>query len=270
MSRVSVHGVELAVSSEGRGEAVLLLHGVPDSRDLWRKIAPELVSAGYRVISFDQRGFGDSDAPSGTQHYKLPLIAEDALAVLDTLGIQKAHLVGHDWGAAVAWFLAGTRPERFHTLTALSAGHARAYAAAGFEQYRRAWYILVALMPRLGEWLVARRDYRLLKDVTRHAESERWVRDLSRPGRLTAALNWYRANSLSIAEHPRVQIPVLGVWSDEDFALTEAQMTGSAPYVDGPWRYERLEGVSHWLPLDAPDRTSRVLLEFFAQHASSH
>jgi pimeloyl-ACP methyl ester carboxylesterase len=267
VARLTVNGLGLNVLSEGEGDAVLLLHGCPDSAALWREVVPRLVAARYRVVTLDQRGFGESDAPLGVSSYALPRLADDVLAVMDALGIEKAHLVGHDWGAAVAWLLAGNRPERFRTLSALSVGHARAYAAAGFPQLSKAWYILVALVPRLGEWLIRRRDFQLLKGITQHPEAERWVRDLSRPGRLTAGLNWYRANSLSVTDHPKVKIPVLGVWSDGDFALTEAQMTGSAKYVDGSFRYERIDGASHWFPLEVPERVSSLLLEFFeAKH----
>lgn len=263
MLRVESHGIQLAVHTAGEGEAVVLLHGVPDSAALWRLVAPKLQAAGYQTVAIDQRGFGSSDAPAGIRSYSLPSMAEDAIAVMDSLGIQKAHLVGHDWGAAIGWLLAGKHPDRFLTFTALSLGHTRAYAKAGWEQFKKAWYILVALVPWLGEWLVRRADWRLLRRITNHGEVARWIEDLSRPGRLTAGMNWYRANSLTPTDHPAVTIPVLGVWSDGDFALTEKQMTGSATFVTGPWRYERIEGASHWLPLDAPDRVSELLLGHF-------
>ena len=261
--RVNVNGVGLNVCSEGQGDAVLLLHGVPDSIALWRGVRPRLLAAGYRVVALDQRGFGESDAPQGRQHYTLERIAGDAIGVLDALGITKAHLVGHDWGSSVGWLLAGRHPERFLTFTALSMGHTRAYAAAGVQQFKRAWYILLVLVPRLGEWLVRRRGWRVFRTIVQHPEVEQWIRDLSRPGRLTAGMNWYRANSLSPLDHPNLKIPVLGVWGDGDFALPEAQMTGSAKFVDGPWRYQCFEGASHWLPLDVPGPLSDLLLEFF-------
>jgi pimeloyl-ACP methyl ester carboxylesterase len=263
MPRVDVNGLTLKVQVDGDGKTVLLLHGAPDSAALWRHVAPRLTSAGYQTVAPDQRGFGGSDAPRGVKRYAMDHLASDALTVMDTLGIERAHLVGHDWGAAVGWVLAGRHPERFRTFTAISLGHARAYAAAGFEQLRKAWYIALVLVPWLGERLVRGNDWRLLRRMTGHPEVDRWVADLGRDGRLTAGMNWYRANALAVTDHPKVKVPVLGLWSDGDFALTEAQMTGSAKYVEGPWRYERIEGASHWLPLDAPDQVAALLLEFF-------
>jgi pimeloyl-ACP methyl ester carboxylesterase len=131
MPRIEVNGVALNFQVNGNGEAVLLLHGAPDSAALWRHVAPQLASAGYRTVALDQRGFGESDAPHGVRSYAMNHLVGDALALMDTLGIEKAHLVGHDWGAAVGWVLAGRSPERFHTFTALSLGHSRAFELYG-------------------------------------------------------------------------------------------------------------------------------------------
>jgi pimeloyl-ACP methyl ester carboxylesterase len=231
--RIPVDGIELNVSVEGEGEPVLLIHGFPDSSALWRSVTPRLNAAGYQTVALDQRGFGESDAPEGKRRYALTHLAADALAVLDALGIHRAHLVGHDWGAAVGWYLAGTHPDRFHTFTALSLGHARAYAAAGLPQLKKAWYILIVLIPVIGEWLVRARNWALLRIGTaHHPECERWIADLSRPDRLTAGLNVYRANALSVTEHPNVRTPTLGVWTDGDLALTEAQMATQKHVTD--------------------------------------
>jgi pimeloyl-ACP methyl ester carboxylesterase len=261
---ITVDGVKLSVLDQGQGEAVLLLHGFPDSKALYRDVIPELTRAGFRAVAFDQRGFGESDAPAGKRSYGLSQAAADALGVLDALGIERAHLVGHDWGAAVGWVLAGCHPDRFKTFSALSLGHARAYTEAGFAQLKKAWYIALVLVPGLGEWLVRAFNWKLFRIGTaHHPEAERWIADLSRPGRLTAGLNWYRANALHVTKHPRPQIPVLGVWSENDRPLTEAQMTGSAKYVEAPFRYERLPGASHWFPLDAPKPLANLLIGFF-------
>jgi pimeloyl-ACP methyl ester carboxylesterase len=177
--RIPVDGIELNVSVEGEGEPVLLIHGFPDSSALWRSVTPRLNAAGYQTVALDQRGFGESDAPEGKRRYALTHLAADALAVLDALGIHRAHLVGHDWGAAVGWYLAGTHPDRFHTFTALSLGHARAYAAAGLPQLKKAWYILIVLIPVIGEWLVRARNWALLRIGTaHHPECERCMGDI--------------------------------------------------------------------------------------------
>ena len=265
---LSVDGVDLNVVTAGEGEPVLLLHGFPDSAQLWRRVMPKLVDAGYRVIAPDQRGFGRSAAPRGAGNYTIGQIGRDALAVLDQLGVERAKLVGHDWGAAIGWWLAATSGRRFERFAALSVGHPAAYATAGLEQKLKGWYVLAFQIPGFAEALFGAHDFAVFRAfMGGHPELETWIADLSRPGRLTAGLNWYRANFgklLSPARFPRVAIPVMGVWSDRDVALSEDQMINSARYVDAPFRYERLARVGHWTPLDAPDRVSALLLDFFA------
>ncbi len=238
--RIQVNGIHLNVYVEGEGSPVLLLHGFPDSNYLWRGVIPHLVKAGYRVIAPDQRGFGESEAPEGKENYDMALIVEDAIAVLDALNIAKAKLVAHDWGAIIGWALAGTYPERFESYTAISVGHPRAYASAGFEQKKKGWYVLFFQLEGIAEKAFMARDFALFrKSVHSHPDVDHWIKDLSRPGRLAAGMNWYRANLFKLwkADFPRVSIPVFGIWSNDDVALAEDQMIGSAAYVDAPWRY---------------------------------
>ena len=263
---LDLDGVELNVLVAGEGEPVLLLHGFPDSAQLWRKITPALTAAGYQVIAPDQRGFGRSAAPQGVRHYTIKQIVRDAIAVLDRLQIERAKLVGHDWGAVIGWSLAGAHGHRFERYAALSVGHPRAYAAAGLEQKLKAWYVLAFQLPGLAETVFGAADFALFRAfMGGHPELDHWIADLKRPGRLTAALNWYRANFPKLVSpgFPRVQIPVMGVWSERDQALAEDQMVNSAAYVDGPFRYERLARIGHWMPLDAPDPLAALLLDFF-------
>lgn len=263
MQRIAVDGVELAVDVAGAGPAVVLLHGFPDSAALWRHVVPTLVAAGYRTIALDQRGFGRSDAPVGRARYRMRRLADDVLAVMDALGVDRAHVVGHDWGAILGWFLAAQHSDRFLTLTAVSVGHPSAFRAGGLRQLLKSSYVAVAIVPRLGPWLLRARRWWVLRRMQRHGATDlhRWIADLSRPCRAAAALAWYRANVPARGRDAPVAIPVLGVWSDRDVALTEAQMTASAAFVTGRWRYERLSGVGHWIPLEAPDALSRMLLE---------
>jgi pimeloyl-ACP methyl ester carboxylesterase len=263
---MEINGLNLNVLIEGEGEPVLLLHGFPDSNYLWRGVIPRLVNSGYKVIAPDQRGFGMSDAPEGKENYDMELIAKDAVAILDALNISEAKLVAHDWGAMIGWLLAGTYPERFESYTAVSVGHPKAYASTGFEQKKKGWYVLFFQLGGIAEKVFMAENWSLFrKTVDNHPEMDHWIEDLSRPGRLTAGMNWYRANLSKLwkAEFPRVKIPVFGIWSTEDVALAEDQMIGSAEYVDAQWRYERLEGVSHWVPVDEPDKLSSLLLNFF-------
>lgn len=265
--RIRVNGVELNVYEAGAGPPILLLHGFPDSNALWRRVMPLMVDGGYRVVAPDLRGFGESEAPVGTRHYRADRVVTDIVQLLDALDIERTHLVAHDWGTVIGWLLAGHHPERFESFTAISVGHPSAYARAGWEQKRKGWYTLFFQLRGLAEWILSSNDFaRFRRFVRNYPECDQWVLDLSRPGRLTAGLNWYRANLATVlfGRHPRCQVPTLGVWSDRDTALAEDQMTASAAYVDGPWRYERLEGLSHWIPLEAPAELSRLVLEFTA------
>jgi pimeloyl-ACP methyl ester carboxylesterase len=269
MRRIEGDGVTLAVRDEGDGPAVLLLHGFPDSSHVWRHQVPALLSAGLRVIAPDLRGFGDSDKPQAVEEYGVTRSVADVLAVLDELGVERAHVVGHDWGAGVSWVLAMTAPERVDRLVVLSVGHPNAFRDQTIEQREKSWYMLLFQFAGVAEELVTRDDWKLFRQFLRgDGDVERYVADLSRPGALTAALNWYRASSNPRGELasrpplPAVAVPTLGVWSSGDNYLTEDLMLRSAEHVTGPWRYERIEGASHWLQLDAPDRVNELLLEF--------
>ena len=264
-SRFRVNGLDLNVVIEGDGPPVLLVHGFPDDHQVWRKQIPALVAAGYKVIAPDMRGCGDSDAPVGTRHYKIDLLVADLVALLDLLGIGRVRLVAHDWGAAIAWAFALRHAERVDRYAALSVGHPTAYARGGIEQKLKGWYIVFLQLRGLAEWTLRFRGWRVFRAVTRYPdEASKWVAKLSRPGRLTAAINYYRANLGMIIPRPlpSVPVPVMGVWSSGDAFLAESQMVDSNQYVSGPFRYERVDGANHWLQLTAPDRINALLLDF--------
>jgi pimeloyl-ACP methyl ester carboxylesterase len=270
---VRVGEVDLNVTDHGPvdGAVVLMIHGFPDSARLWRHQIPALVEAGYRVIAPDLRGFGRSDRPTEVADCAMAVIVGDMLAILDDAGAAQAHVVGHDWGAAVAWSLAGMAPARVRTLTAISVGHPGAFAAAGLAQREKSWYMLLFQFEGVSEEWLSGNDWYWLRRWTRSDEIDHWIADLSRPGALTAAINIYRANMPpeSLLKPPRttpVEVPVLGVWSTDDIALTEKQMTGSEAFVSGEWRYERFEAVGHWIPLEAPERLNPLLLEWLGSH----
>lgn len=273
--RVPVGDLEIAVTDHGSAEdkPVLLIHGFPDSARLWRHQIPALTDAGYRAIAPDLRGLGRSGRPKGVDGYKLSTVASDMIAVMDEAGIDRAHVVGHDWGAATAWFLAISAPQRVRSLVALSVGHPSAFQNAGRRQVEKSWYMLLFQFEGVAETWLSREDWRGLREWTgSHPEIEHWIEDLSRPEALTAALDHYRANSgpkrflAPPLRLPAVEVPCLGVWSSGDVALTEEQMTDSQTYVEGEWRYERLDDASHWIPVDAPDRLNSLLLEWLRAH----
>lgn len=264
---LTINGLEFKVTVEGDGRPVLLLHGWPDCAKLWRGVTPVLAAHGYRTIAPDLRGFGETEAPRGTRQYQVERLTDDCLKTLDALGVDgPVDVIGHDWGAALGWVLALRHEERVNSLVVLSVGHPNSFVRAGLGQMAHSWYMFVYELRYVAEWLFSFNDFWLLRKAARYEpEADKWARDLSRPGRLTAGMNWYRANVLSgtFVNWGRCRRPVLGVWSSGDHACRKKQMTGSAKYVDGPWRYECLEGVGHWIPLERPDETAQLALEWF-------
>lgn len=265
--RVDVNGVRIELADRGSGPCVLLIHGWPDTGDLWRHQTECLAGAGYRVLVPDLRGFGASDKPTEVAAYDLLHLATDLVGVLDHAGAERVHVVGHDWGSALAWLLATFDPERVATLTALSVGHPAAFRAAGYEQREKSWYMLLFQFPGVAERWLAADDFANFRTWTRHPDIESVVARLADGDALTASLNIYRANArpeqllAPPPELPPVSCPTLGVWSSGDVALTERQMTASAAFVDAAWRYERIDGAGHWMQLEQPDRVNELLLD---------
>ncbi|WP_235033079.1 alpha/beta fold hydrolase [Streptomyces sp. WAC05374] len=274
LSRVELNEVTLAVQDSRTGrDPVLLVHGFPDTHDLWRHQVRALNAAGYRTIAPDLRGFGASSRPEGTEAYDPARSVADLLELLDHLDIGCVHLVGHDWGSGIAQALSLAAPGRVATLSLLSVGNLGSLLAAGWEQRQASWYMQLFQMDGLAEDWLSRDDFANLREMlAEHPDREEAVERLREPGALTAALAVYRAGLSPEAMFgplpplPSLRGPVLGVWSTGDRFLTERSMTGTEKYVDGSWRYERVEGAGHWLQLDAPDRVSELLLDFFAEH----
>ena len=263
---VTVNDLSFPVLDYGAGPAVLLLHGFPDSRHLWRHQIPALAQAGLRVIAPDLRGFGDAPKPSAVEEYTIPKVVGDVLGIMDALGIERFRLVGHDWGAWVAWVITGHHAHRVERLAALSVGLG---IGTGIEQRERSWYMLFFQFEGIAEAWLQRDDWKLMREWLRgDGDQERYMRDLARPGALTAGLNWYRANRKPLMPpaapppFPQITCPVLALWSDGDHYLTEAHVANSYQRVTGRWRYEKISGASHWLMLDKPDEVNRLLVEF--------
>jgi pimeloyl-ACP methyl ester carboxylesterase len=263
---IEANGTSLYVEQHGDGEPVLLLHGWPDSARLWRHQVPVLAGHGFRVITPDLRGLGRSGRPDGVGAYRMRALVGDVIAVLDHLGVQSAHVVGHDWGAGVAWLVAMGVPDRVRTLTAISVPHPGAPGTV--RQQEMAWYQLFFQFEGVAEATIAHDDWAWLRTFSRgYRDLEQAIADLCRPGALTASLNLYRANLAPrmpgpAREWPPVLAPTLGIWSTRDYYLDGARMRHSADLVAGSWRYEEIEGASHWVPLDAPGRLNELLLEW--------
>jgi pimeloyl-ACP methyl ester carboxylesterase len=251
------------------GELVLLLHGFPQSSWEWRSQLQALGDAGYRAVAPDQRGYSPRARPEGVEFYGAQHLIADILAIADWLGGHQFHLVGHDWGAAVAWAVAGTHPERLRTLTIVSVPHPKAFASAlaeSQEQRDKSSYIALFREEGKAEEVLGGDDFIRLRGMLSTTgspeDAEEYVRLLSQPGALTAALNWYRAMQPGlVGEIGPITTPTLFVWSTNDVALGREGAEATGEYVEGPYRFEVLEDVSHWIPEQAAGNLNRLLLE---------
>ena len=259
--------------SGGDGDVVMLLHGFPQTRESWRHVTPVLVEAGYRVLAPDQRGYSPGARPEGRRAYSQDKVVGDALALADAARARRFHVVGHDWGGAVAWGLGAAHPDRVASLTSLSTPHGRAMAGSMVRstQLLRSWYMLAFQIPGLPERMLSaaggkRARAQLAKGGLSGASLDESV-ELLTTGGARGALSWYRGAPFSPPSLAApVSVPTLYVYGAEDFALTRKAAELTARYVTGPYRFETLEAVGHWIPDDAADRINPMILEHLSAH----
>lgn len=270
---VNVRGLEFPVLDVGKGPAVLLLHGFPDSHRVWRYQVGPLVRAGYRVIAPDLRGFGNAPIPPAVSDYAVGAVLGDVAGLLDALGVKSARVVGHDWGAVVGWYLAAYYPTRVERLMVMSVGAPWNPEFNSIGQREKSWYSNYFQFEGVAEANLKKDDWALFRAFSRgegdsDAAIERWD---AHPGTLTAGLNWYRANSkprmpapdgTPPPPAPHISCNVLGVWSERDHYLTEEQMETSGALVSGKWRYEKVDGAGHWMMLERPHHVTAMVLDF--------
>lgn len=248
-------------------DPVILLHGFPESAASWRHVTPRLNQAGHATYAPHQRGYSPGARPEGVEHYTAEHLTADVLALADAWELPRFHLVGHDWGAAVAWHLAAHHPDRLRTLTAVSVPHLAAYGwalAHDADQQRRAIYIGLLREPGKAEQVLLADDAARLSSMYGGAVEPELVDDhlarLTQPGALTAALNWYRAMTAELGSLPDVTVPTSYVWSTADQALGPAGAGRCGDHVTGDYRYVELEGISHWVPSEAPEALAEAVL----------
>jgi pimeloyl-ACP methyl ester carboxylesterase len=257
------------------GPVVVLLHGFPQRNDSWDAVIDRLTAEGYRCLAPNQRGYSPGARPSRRRDYRTAELVADVGALIEASGARRVHLVGHDWGAAVAWGVAAEMPERLATVSPISVPHPAAFlkSIATSRQGLASWYMYFFQLPRIPEWLLMRRNggvasYFLRRTGQTPTNVERDVAAMSEPGALTAGINWYRAIPLSDlrATNEKISVPTLYVWSDHDVALLPKAAHATARYVSGDYRFEILPGVSHWIPEEQPDKLADLLLGWFAAH----
>jgi pimeloyl-ACP methyl ester carboxylesterase len=249
------------------GELVLLLHGFPQTSFSWRHQLPALAAAGYRAVAPDQRGYSPRARPQDLTSYRAERYVEDVIGLADALGAERFHLVGHDFGGFVAWDVASHHTERLSTLTVVSTPHPAPFSKSileGGEQRDRSSYMLFFRSPEAEAFFLDNdaAGLRGLYEASGLTEFDEYVRALTHPGAMTGALNWYRAVDRSAAaEIGPITVPTLYVWSTNDPALGREAAEATAGQVEGPYRFEELEDVSHWIPEEAPDALNRLLLD---------
>lgn len=248
------------------GRPVLLLHGFPEASTQWSHQVAALGAEGYRAVAPDQRGYSPGVRPNSPAEYAMDLLVGDVVAIVDELGWRRFDLVGHDWGGAVAWWTADAHPDRLRSLSVVSTPHPSALGEAlrsDEDQRIKSRYMI--------EWRDRSTERRMLTDgaaalrrifdgrVPRN-HVEEYVQRLSEPGALTAALNWYRSGKPG-TRAGRINVPTLYVWSTDDVALGSTAALATRGWVAGPYRFEMLEDVSHWVPEEVPERLTGLLLE---------
>jgi pimeloyl-ACP methyl ester carboxylesterase len=277
---VKANGLRFRTMVDGPagGELFVLLHGFPEGAESWTKQVDALAKEGFLTVAPDLRGYGLSDAPSRVEDYAIGPLVEDVAGIITAFGRTTARVAGHDWGAIVAWFFAGRHPEMTKTLTALSVAHPAALAEASRvdeDQRTRSRYVALFLQEGKAENVLAEDDYRRLRSMfalgpNPHAVPvaviDHFTRSLSRPGRLTAALNYYRANLsagggawAALAQQLDITTPTTLLWGDADPALGRLAVESTARHVHGAYRLEVLPGAGHWLQFERPAEVSLSL-----------
>lgn len=277
-TNIASNGIRLHVAQAGPidGPPVILLHGFPEYWGGWRHQIPALTEAGYRVWAPDQRGYNLSDKPKGIDAYTLDILAADVLGLIDAGGYDMVRLIAHDWGAAVAWWVALNYPQRIEKLAILNVPHPvvmRKTLSSSFQQLRKSWYIFFFQLPWLPEALLgmnnaegAVRALRGSGTPTTFSEADfaDYRQAWQQPGALTGMINWYRAlvrRPPRRAVHLRVTMPTLMIWGVNDVALTPEMAQKSIDYCDHG-RLVYLEKATHWVQHDEPAEVNRLLVEF--------
>jgi pimeloyl-ACP methyl ester carboxylesterase len=247
------------------GPPVVLLHGFPQRATSWAKVTPLLGEAGFRTYAPDQRGYSRGARPPGRRAYKITELVDDIVALISRIDTP-VHLVGHDWGATVAWYVAARHPDRLASLTAVSVGHPEAFKRAlrTADQVRRSWYMGLFQLPFVPERLLSGTWFaqKFLGASGMTVEMLATYRaEIVGEGALTGGLNWYRAIPFSLSDEvPDVSVPTALVWSDGDMALGRRMAELTEEHVDGPYEFIVFEGASHWIPEERPADLAEAII----------
>ncbi len=250
------------------GPPVLLLHGFPQTRHMWRHQLRALAAAGFRGVAPDQRGYSAGARPTGVESYTSELLTADALALMDFCEAPRFHLVGHDWGGQLAWLIAAGHPDRVATLTTLSRPHPGAFARAMAEDPEQVKHSQHHSAFREPDAINRLREdnFKMLRAVLERAgvgkaNLDAHFQTLSEPGALEAAISWYRANNIGSAKIPPVSVPTLYIWGTADASVGRRAAELTEQFVSGPYRFVEVEGGGHFIIDQFPERIAELMIE---------
>ena len=279
---VRLHYAECGSASS---DLVILLHGFPEFWYSWRHQLPVLGER-FHVVAPDMRGFNLSDKPRRVKDYRIEFLVDDVLGLIRHFGKSTAAIVGHDWGAAVAWAVAQRHPETISKLAALQVPLPAAWRAnMTFAQLRRSWYMFFFQLPRIPEWWAGAGDFARLAKMYRQTsvrpgafsddDIEAYKEALRQPGALTSSINYYRANVLRSLfrrgvetpgdHHRRVRVSTLFIYGEQDMAIIPSTVRDLGRFVDASYRELRISDAGHWVQNEAVDEVNAALLEFLTQ-----
>ena len=280
--RIAANGFEFAVDEAGEGDRLALcLHGFPESRFSWRDQLPLLAEMGYRAWAPDLRGYGETEPkPQEVSAYLIDRLMEDVAALIDASGAKTVTLIGHDWGAGLAWTFAANRVRPLERLVIMNVPHPAVMSAhlrRSWAQLKKSWYMFFFQLPGLPEWGATRNDGQAIRNAF-HGMAidksnftsdvlDRYAKDAQRPGAIRGMINWYRAalrlRGKLAGPWPVIETPTLIVWGEEDAALGIELLDGTDPYVRD-LTIERLPKVSHWVQQEAPEKVNAILREWLS------
>lgn len=273
---ISLDGLEFTIdiAGENNGPTVLLLHGFPESRYMWHPQMEALAAAGYRAIAPDQRGYSTGARPEAQEDYRVELIVQDAVNLMQALDVDDFHLVGHDWGGQIAWLLAAAHPEKIRTLSILSRPHPAAFARAMAEdpeqpnrsRHHRSFLEADAYAQMRVDGLRPLREALESQHVPPEIAAVH-IAKLAEPGGLEGAMNWYRASGFRGADTATIDLPTLYIWGTADSTVGRYAAELTSQYVAGPFRFVPVDGAGHFIVDQCPDLVSVLLLEHINGHA---
>jgi len=271
---IGEHSFTVDVAGPANGAPVLLLHGFPQTRHMWRDQLDALGRRGYRAIAPDQRGYSAGARPADVEAYATGLLIADALALMDAFGAPRFHLVGHDWGGQIAWLIAAGHAERVRSLSIFSRPHPAAFARALREDPLQAERSGHHRAFREGDAVARMRQAGLkpLRDALDRqgvpaAEVAIYMETLMQPGAIEGAMNWYRASGLVAEATAKIVAPTLYVWGRDDATVGAAAAALTEQYVTGSYRFEAIDGAGHFLIDQFPRRASDLIVEHLRDHA---